>query len=135
MEFVATRFRDDVDDAAERPAVLRLVAARLDLDLLDELVVDGLPLNPLEDVGRVDAVDDPLVLGGRRPIDRQRERTALCIAPIGRDPGVRPHDVGIVARGRQPRDHPARVVGSPVVEVRSMSGASPETRTCSSVES
>ena len=80
MELVAARLRDDVDDAAERAAVLGLVAARLDLDLLDELVVDGLALDSLEDVRRVDAVDGPLVLGRGRAVDRQRERASLRVA-------------------------------------------------------
>ena len=48
VELVAAGLRDDVDDAAERAAVLGLVAAGLDLDLLHELVVDRLALDALE---------------------------------------------------------------------------------------
>ena len=67
---VSAGLGDDIDDAAERPAILGLIAARLDLDLLDELVVDRLALNAFQDVRRVDAVDDPLVLGRGRTVDR-----------------------------------------------------------------
>jgi hypothetical protein len=59
------------------PPVLRpysaWYAAGLDLHLLNELVVDVLTLKPLDDVRRVDAVDQEQVLGGRRAVDRQGE--------------------------------------------------------------
>ena len=47
MKLVAARLRDDVDDAAERPAVLGLVAAGLDLDLLTNSLLIALPWMPL----------------------------------------------------------------------------------------
>ncbi len=87
-----------------------LVAARLDLDLVDELVVDGLALEALDDVGRVDAVDDPLVLDGGRPVDRQSERPSLRLPAIGADAGVGAHDVGVVARHRELRNDLVRVI-------------------------
>src|SRR5262249_60531895 len=70
VELVATGLGDDVDHAAQRPPVLGLVAAELDLDLLDELVVEGLALVAQLDAGRVDAVDDVLVLERRGAVDR-----------------------------------------------------------------
>src|SRR5262249_61986133 len=70
VELVATGLRDDVDHAAQRSPVLGLIAAELDLDLLDELVVEGLALVAQLDAGRVDAVDDVLVLERRGAVDR-----------------------------------------------------------------
>ena len=110
MELVAAGLRDDVDHAAERPAVLGLVAAGLDLDLLDELAVDGLALEAFDDVGRVDAVDDVLVLDGCRAVYCQRERASLRLAPVGVDARVRPDDIGVVAGHGQARDDLRRVV-------------------------
>src|SRR4029453_6652380 len=71
VKLIPARFGDDVDDASKSPAVLGLIAARLDFDLLDELVVDGFALNAFVDVGRVDAIDDPAVFGRGRAIDRE----------------------------------------------------------------
>src|SRR6266508_4695823 len=82
MKLVATGLGDDVDDAAGGPAKLGLVAAGLDLDLLDELTVDDLALHAAHDAVRMDAVDDELVFGGCRPIDRQRQTAPLPIAGV-----------------------------------------------------
>ena len=48
MKLISPGLRDDVDEAFESAAVLGLVAARLDLDLLHELVVDRLALDSLK---------------------------------------------------------------------------------------
>src|SRR5207253_10955088 len=96
----AARLGDDVDDTAGRAAVLGLVAARLDLDLLDELAVDGLALEPLDDVGRVDAVDQEEVLRRGRAVDRDRERTPLRLAVVGLNARLREYDRGVIAADR-----------------------------------
>ena len=69
VELVAARLRDHVDDAAGRAAVLGLVAAGLDVDLLDELEVELLALEAVLGAGRVDAVDVERVLGAGRAVD------------------------------------------------------------------
>ena len=83
VKLVAPRFGDDVDDPAQSAAVLGLISARLHLDLLHELAVDCLALHPLQDVGRVDSIDDPLMLDGRRTVDRKGERATLRLSPVG----------------------------------------------------
>ena len=110
VELVSTRLRDDVDDAARVAAVLGLVAARLHLDFLDELVVDVLALEALDDVRRVDAVDQEQVLRRRRPIDRDRQRTALRLAEVRLHARLREHDVRVVAADRQLVDDLGAVV-------------------------
>jgi hypothetical protein len=97
MKVVAARPGAHIDDPAQGASIFGLVAACLDLDLLDELDIDGLTLDSLQNVGRVDSIDDPQVLRGRGPVDRECEGTAQGGA-----------------------------------EVKSTSGASPETRTCAS---
>ena len=98
-------------DAAGVTAVLGLVARGLDFDFLDELVVDVFALDALDDVRRVDAVDQEAVLGRGRAVDRDRERAALGLAVVGLDARLREHDVGIVAaRQRQLVDDLARKV-------------------------
>ena len=97
VKFVAARLGDDVDDAAERPAVLRLVAAGLDFDFLDELTVDRLSLEAANDVGRVDSVDDELVLDRCRSVDRQRQSPSLSVALILVDARIRSNDLRVIA--------------------------------------
>ncbi len=109
MELVAALLRDDVHDAAGVPAVLGLVAAGLDLDLLHELGVDRLALEPLDDVRRVDAVDQEEVLGRGGAVDREGERPPLGLAVVLLDTGLLPDDVGVVPPERQLAHHGRRV--------------------------
>ena len=109
MQRVASRLRDDVDDATDRPAVLRLEAARLDLELLDGLVVECLSLDSQHDVGRADAVDRPLALGGGRSVDRKRDRSPLRGAVVRHDARVILGNVGVVAIDRHMDDDVATV--------------------------
>jgi hypothetical protein len=97
MKLVTTRLRDDVDHAAERPSVFRLIPAGLDLDFLDELPVDRLPLEAADDIRRIDTIDDELVLDGRRAVHRQRQGASLRVALVLVDPRVRADDLGIVS--------------------------------------
>ena len=62
---------DHVDDAAGGAAELRAVAARLDLDFLDEVGNHVLARDALLEVRGLDAVDDVAVLAGARAVDRQ----------------------------------------------------------------
>ena len=71
---VAAALRDDVDDAARHPAVLGRQAAGLDLDFLNEVEVQRLALVAQLDARRVEAVDDVLVLGAARAVDRRTDR-------------------------------------------------------------
>src|SRR5262249_13255501 len=85
---VTSGLRDDVDHAAQSPSVLGLVAAEFDFNLLDERVVQGLALVAQLDSGRVDAVNDVLVLQRRGAVDRDaaglvRARSRCA----GRNPG------------------------------------------------
>ncbi len=101
VEVVAAGLRDDVDDAARRAAVLGLVAAGLDLELLDELVVEVLPLRAVLDAVGDHAVDDEPVLEAGRPVDDHR------VGEIGRVRGLRRDarrdlgDGGVAAPRRQ----------------------------------
>ena len=112
VELVAARLRDDVDDAARVAAVLGLVAARLHFDFLDELVVDVLALEALDDVRRVDAVDQEQVLRRGRPVDRDRQRTALRLAEVRLHARLREHDLGVVAADRELVDDLGAVVAA-----------------------
>ncbi len=109
---VIARLGDHVDDAAERAAVLGLVAAGLDLDFLDELPVDRLPLEAADDVGRVDTVDDELVLHGGGPVDSQRQGPSLSVALVLIDARVRPDDLGVISAERKFLHDLARVARS-----------------------
>ncbi len=112
VELVAAGLGDHVDHAAGIAAVLRLVAARLDLDFLDELPVEGLALEPLDDVGRVDAVDQEQILRRGRTVNRDRERAALGLANVRLHAGLREHDRRVVATERQLLHHLGRVAGA-----------------------
>src|SRR6266542_5452399 len=92
MEVVAARLGDHVDRPAGGAAVLCLVPARLDLDLLDELSVDVLPLESLDDAGRVDPIDQEEVLRRGRTVDRDGERAPLSLAVVGLDARLREQD-------------------------------------------
>ena len=63
MRLVASRLGDDVDHAPARAPVLRLVPARLDLDLLDEILQQRSPYRAEAGVGDVYSVDDVVALG------------------------------------------------------------------------
>src|SRR5204863_573028 len=97
VELVAPRLRDDVDDPAGRASELGLVAAGLDLDLLDELVVDDLALDSAVDLVRVDSVDHEHVLRGGRAVDREREPPALRVAGVLVDARLKLHDTRVVS--------------------------------------
>ena len=112
VKLVAARLGDDVDHAAERPTVLGRVAAGLDLDFLDELAVDRLPLEAPDDVGRVDTVDDELVLHGGGPVDGQRQGPSLSIALVLIDARVRPDDLRVISAERKFFHDLGRVAGS-----------------------
>src|SRR5665811_276130 len=101
MKLVSARLRDDVDDTAERATVFGLVAAGLDLDLLDELVVDGLALEAADDGGRVDTVNDPELLRRRGAVDRESQRPALCIALVLDDARIGPHNIRVISSDGQ----------------------------------
>src|SRR5262249_46362597 len=77
VELVPAGLRDHVDHAAGVATFLGLVAAGLDFDFLNELVVDVFALDALDDVRGVDTVDDETVLGRGRAVDRDREGAAL----------------------------------------------------------
>ena len=112
MELVAPRLRDDVDDPAGRASELGLVAAGLDLDLLDELVVDDLALDSAVDLVRVDSVDHEHVLRGGRAVDREREPPALRVAGVLVDARLKLHDARVVSTERQLLHDLRRVVGA-----------------------
>ncbi len=69
VESVAAGAGDDVDHPAHRAAELSLVAAGLDLDLVEEVEVDLLRHRPVLEMGRIDSVDKENVLRGRGPVD------------------------------------------------------------------
>src|SRR5439155_17006356 len=73
VERVAARLRDDVQIAAREPAVLRVEAAGLHLDFLDEVGVQRLAFSAGVDAGRVQPLDDVAVLGARRSVERRAE--------------------------------------------------------------
>ena len=104
VKLVAARLRDDVDDAARRPAEFRLVAAGLDLDLLDEFVVELLALGPVLDAGRVDAVDDEPVLEPGGAVDHDGVCEGRRVRGLRRDPRRNLDDRRVVAAGRQGLD-------------------------------
>ena len=112
VELVAPRLRDDVDDPAGRASELGLVAAGLDLDLLDELVVDDLALDSAVDLVRVDSVDHEHVLRGGRAVDREREPPALRVAGVLVDARLKLHDARVVSTERQLLHDLRRVVGA-----------------------
>ena len=112
VELVAARLRDHVDHAARVAAVLRLVSARLHFDFLDELAVDVLALEALDDVGRVDAVDQEQVLRRGRSVDRDRQRPPLRLAEVRLHARLREHHVRVVAAHRQLLDDLRRVVAA-----------------------
>src|SRR6266508_2561864 len=112
MKLVATGLCDDVDDAAGGPAKLGLVAAGLDLDLLDELTVDDLALHAAHDAVRIDAVDDELVFRGCRPIDRQCQTAPLSVAGVFLHARLKADNGGVVAAQRKLLHDFCRVVGA-----------------------
>ena len=68
-KLIAARLGDGADDAAGRGAKFRVVARRLDLNLLDK-IRRGVPdPTPCSDTGRVHAVDDVSMLGAARAVD------------------------------------------------------------------
>ena len=67
---VAARLGDRADDAAERRAVLGGVAARLGLHVVStKSTGSGLPDVPLQEIGRVDAVDHEAIVGAAGAVD------------------------------------------------------------------
>ncbi len=70
---------DDVDHATRRAAELRRVAARLDLDLFDEVGNDVLARRAALQVGGLDAVDDVAVFAGAGAVDRQAAELVLAV--------------------------------------------------------
>ena len=101
MVLVAARLGDDVDDAARRAAELGLVAAGLDLELLDELVVELLALCAVLDAARHDAVDDEGVFEAGRAVDDDGVGERRGVGVLGRDTRRDLHDGRVVAPGRQ----------------------------------
>jgi hypothetical protein len=79
VEGVRAALGQDVDDAAGRPAELRRVARRLDLDFFDEIGEEVLARETADDVGRLDAVDDVAILGGGRAVDHDARRLGLVV--------------------------------------------------------
>ncbi len=108
---VAAGLRDDVDDAAGRAAVLGLVPARLDVELLDELVVELLALRAVLDAIRQNAVDHEGVLESRRAVDGDRVRERGGRGRLGRDARRDLHDRRVVAAARKRLDLPVVDVG------------------------
>ena len=101
VEVVAAGLRDDVDDAAGGAAVLGLVTAGLDLELLDELVVEIFPLRAVLDAVGDHAVDDEPVLEARRPVDDHRVGEVGRVRRLRRDAGRDLGDGGVAAPRRQ----------------------------------
>src|ERR1700687_1190675 len=69
MPFVAAPLLDDVDHATHRAAIFGLVAARLDLDFLDEFENDVLPDTAVLNFRSVESFDEVGVLGISRAIN------------------------------------------------------------------
>ena len=111
-ELVAARLGDDVDDAAGGLAVLGLVAAGLDVDLLDELEVQLLALEAVLGAGGVDAVDVVDVLGAGGAVDGDGGLAAVVGVGVGGDPGRHLHHRGVVAAAGQVLDVAAGEVGA-----------------------
>ena len=74
VKHVTARLGDDVHGTAGHPAVLGAEAAGLNFDFLDEIEVQGLSLHAGFNAGRVQAVDDVLIFGTRRSIERRPVR-------------------------------------------------------------
>ncbi len=88
-EVVGAALGHGVDDAADRTAVLRRVAGRLDLDLFDEVGHEVLAGQTVLRVGGVDTVDDEPVLGAGGAVDRQTADEAFLVdaGSLGGDAG------------------------------------------------
>src|SRR5262249_38105756 len=82
-------------------SVFGFVAARLDVDLLNELVVEVLALESILDARRVDAVDEERVFCARGTVDRDRILRRVARVGVRGDTGNDLSDRGIVpARGQ-----------------------------------
>ncbi len=101
VEFVAARLGDDVDDPAGGTPVLGLIAAGLDLELLDELVVELLALGAVLDAVGHDAVDDEAVLEPGRPVDHHGVGEVRGVGRLLRDARGNLHDRRVVPPGGQ----------------------------------
>ncbi len=113
---VAARLGDHVDHAAEGAAVLGLVAAGLDLDLVDEVERDAGPGPALGRVGGVELVDHVAVLERRGTHDRRVALEPIIGdgAAVDRAGGQERHR-GEVPSGRQ-------IGQQPLVELRADRG-------------
>ena len=86
VELVTARLGDDVHDAAGGAAVLGLVSARLDVDLLDEILDEGRAERAVSRIGNVDAIDDVVLLGASRSVHGDAAvRVGLHTGNRGRD--------------------------------------------------
>ncbi len=82
VEGVAAGAGDDVDDAADRAAVLGVIAGGLELDLLGEIEDHVLLARPAVEVRGVRAVDEKNVLGPRGAVDGDAvEEVVLALDP------------------------------------------------------
>ena len=79
LEAVRAALGHHVDDATERAAELGVVAARLDLDFVEEVGNDALARHAALQVRGLDAVDDEPVLASARAIDRQTTELAFVV--------------------------------------------------------
>src|SRR4029079_19802910 len=77
LDLAGAALGDDVDDAARRAAVLRVVATGDDLDLLDEVVDHRRRHRAVRQARGVDAVDEVLVLERRATGERHADTIAL----------------------------------------------------------
>ncbi len=100
VEGVAAGAGDDVDDAADRPAVLGVVAGGLDLDLFGEIEDDVLFAGAVDHVGGVRAVDVEDVLGPRRAVDRDAAEKVVLALDAG-DDGHQRIEAPALGQGRE----------------------------------
>jgi hypothetical protein len=109
VELIAARLGNHVDDAAGGAPVLGLVAAGLDVDLLDELEVELLALEPVLHARGVDAVDEIRVLRARRAVDGDRVLVGVVLTGV-EEPPASPDDAQKL-RWWERVDRPRRQVG------------------------
>ena len=79
MPVVRAALGQDVDDATRRAAVFGGVAARLDLNLVEEVGDHALALSAVLNVGGLDSVDDETVFAGARAVDRDAAQLVFLV--------------------------------------------------------